>query len=195
MKQSMRTFIAVDLPAGIKEDVAKILHPIRDTFPALRWIDDMQFHLTLRFLGEVPVAELHHLLRKVESVARSISSFDLTLEGIGVFPDWRAPRTVWVGISEGLEPLRKASLLLDDRLQELGFRREQRTFTPHLTVARIRSSQGDSTDFEQLRKLLEKEKDRYFGVVSVEEFVVYAGELSRNGPRYEPLAVIPLPSL
>ncbi|MDO5553268.1 MAG: RNA 2',3'-cyclic phosphodiesterase [Planctomycetia bacterium] len=197
MKSTLRTFIAVDIAPGIRVGVQKALRSAVALFPQIKWVEDEQFHVTLKFLGDVPAVELHKVIRSVERAVRTIPVYDLVFEGFGAFPNLTDPRTLWVGVSDGVAETRRLAAAIDEALAPDGYRRENRLFMPHLTVGRARAKDRISVDEDsetilQLGELLAKESTRDFGCSCVEEVTIYSSELSRNGPKYEVLASCPL---
>ena len=129
----MRLFIAIDLPERLKDELAIISFGL----PQARWVGPEQFHLTLRFIGEVDGALFRDIKSGLESVIGS--PFPLTLDSLGCFPPRRDPQVLWVGIENSVEllELRKK---VESCLSKLGIAPEQRKFSPHITLARIRKT-------------------------------------------------------
>jgi len=130
-----RLFVAVDLPADVREDIANICHGI----PGVRFVDPAQMHLTLQFLGEVDEACFQEC-REVLSAVPS-GTFTLSLKGVGYFPPRGRPRVLWVGVKECPE-LVTLNSRVQRALRPLGIRPERRRFSPHITIARL----GDRAD-------------------------------------------------
>lgn len=131
----MRLFIAVELPAQVRSAVHEALDPLRDRFPRIRWVPSENLHVTLRFLGEVSVDRQGELEGCMAVVARRWEPIELSCSGVGAFPSGRAAKTVWVGLADPDERLKRLAADLEDEL-EPGFGLEERAFKPHLTVAR-----------------------------------------------------------
>lgn len=195
MKSVVRSFVAVEIAPEVRAAIEKMtrrfaqLPSSADNGVGVRWTRPDQFHLTLKFLGDIPITECHHVIRAVESACCGVEPFDLLFEGLGAFPSAEAPRTLWVAAAEGVDESRFLSKKIDDELVRLGYPREVRAFTPHLTVGRIsdrRNARQPWSDF------IAQERETLFGVSQVDAVVVYSSELSRSGPKYEPLAEIEL---
>ncbi len=204
MKPTIRTFIAVDIAPDIKSMIRKAIKPFRTAYPDIRWVEDDQLHITLKFLGDVPTVEIHEVIETVQAAVREMEAFDLVLEGLGAFPDLDHPRTVWVGISEGLDELQELADRVERSLESLGFHREKRPFTPHVTLGRVKQSKpnrGSRKSDCAVRSVslddefFKKETDRFFGSCPVDEVTVYASELFSDGPQYEMLGTGPLAAL
>ena len=128
-----RLFIAVDLPEEIRNNLGKISFGI----PGARWVDPLQIHLTVRFVGEVNGTTFLDIKAALEQV--KFSPFSLTLKGVGHFPPRGKPRVLWVGIeqSQALQSLKKK---IDLTLARVGLEPEGRKFSPHITLARLKNS-------------------------------------------------------
>ncbi|MDO4587218.1 MAG: RNA 2',3'-cyclic phosphodiesterase [Planctomycetia bacterium] len=201
MKSVVRTFIAVDIASGIRSEIQKTIRPFKTHFPGIKWVDNANFHVTLKFLGDVPANELYHLIQAVEKGCQNIEPFDLVFNGLGAFPDSFSPRTLWVGVSDGVEEIRTLGKQIDDALHQIGYPLESRFFTPHLTIGRARKEDRqknppfkDTLDpsFGLLSKMISEQNDHYFGCCAVDEVVIYSSELNRFGPKYDILAAVEL---
>jgi 2'-5' RNA ligase len=194
MKSTVRAFIAIEIAPSIRTGARKALRPMQTSFPNVKWVDDDNFHVTLKFLGSnIPSTELHQLIKAIEKACAKIEQFDLVLEGIGAFPNSTSPRTIWLGVTEGVEEIRELAKRIDEELEPLGFPRERREFSPHMTVGRTRQrDRDDESAFGNLTEMLNKSSDMFFGSSPVDSVVLYSSDLGRNGPKYEPLAVIDL---
>jgi RNA 2',3'-cyclic 3'-phosphodiesterase len=126
-----RLFIAVDIP----EEVAFELERLCTGLPAVRWVDPDDFHLTVRFIGEVDHATFYDIGEVLTSI--SMRPFDLTLKGLGTFPPRGAPHTLWTGVDDQ-EKLLSLKRRIDRVVDEVGIERERRKFAPHVTLARFR---------------------------------------------------------
>lgn len=148
MKSYVRAFIAVEIAPSIKTEARKALGPMKKAFPGVKWVDDDNFHVTLKFLGpNVPTTELHHIIAAIQKACAKFEQFDLVLEGVGAFPDASSPRTIWLGVTDGVAELRQLAKRIDDELEQYGFPREGREFSPHLTVGRTRQRDREEGQF------------------------------------------------
>ncbi len=128
-----RLFIAVDLPAEIKNNLESMSYGI----PGAKWIDMQQVHLTVRFIGEVDGTTFLDIKTALEQV--SLKPFSLALKGVGHFPPRGKPRVLWVGI-EPSKPLQSLKSRIDRILTTVGLEPEGRKFSPHITLARLKNS-------------------------------------------------------
>lgn len=148
MKSYIRAFIAVEIAPSIRTETLKALAPMQKAFPNVKWVDDDNFHVTLKFLGpNVPTTELHHIINAIQKACANFEQFDLVFEGLGAFPNESNPRTIWVGVTDGVNELRQLAKRIDDELEKFGFPREGREFSPHLTVGRTRQRDREEGQF------------------------------------------------
>ena len=159
MEKKLRAFIAVELPPAAREAVEGVIRDLRaKSGDAVRWVRPEGVHLTLKFLGDIDADSVPAISEALDRCAAPTAPFDLFLEGVGAFPNARRPRVVWVGLGGGLEPLLGLQQSIEGELEALGYARERRAFTPHLTLGRVR----DRISPAQVRALSEA-----LGVVSV----------------------------
>ncbi len=182
----MRLFIAIDLPEGWRELLAKPQQSIGWLGHGVKWVDPKSTHLTLKFLGETAPNLLEEVkVRAAESVAQ-FPAFTMRMRGTGVFPEPKKPRVYWAGI-EAPQTLLDLQVNLEQAMEELGFEPEQRAFSPHLTLARIKDPMGKQRMTEALLNFkLESEP------AQVTEAVLMRSHLSEDGAHYEALARFPL---
>ncbi|MDF1500985.1 MAG: RNA 2',3'-cyclic phosphodiesterase [Anaerolineales bacterium] len=189
----IRAFIAIQFPAGIKQNINQAVSPLRARVGELtvRWVDPALYHLTLKFLGEIDESRLDAIADIVEWVASTEPTFALEVGEFGVFPDARRPRVLWVGLNETTGTLQSLKGALDQSLKSEGFRVEKRPFHPHVTVGRVR--RGSSTGE---RETLAAELDGYsvgrLGIVPVDSIQLLRSRLNADGPIYSELVSFPL---
>lgn len=175
----LRTFIAIELPPDVRTRVAQHIARLRREQPDVRanWSREDNLHLTLRFLGNVPVADIPKVSDAVERATKTVSSFQLTFSGCGTFPPRGRLSVLWIGAqASGLAALHAA---VEQELDAAGFSRETHQFHPHLTIARLRHAQG-------ARLLAELHKGVGFTPIAfdVSEVVVFRSELLKQGSRH-----------
>ncbi len=185
----VRTFIAVDVGDVVRGNATALQKQLARTGAAVKWVEPESMHVTLQFLGEVDERDLLKVCRTVATVARSEPPFALRVSGLGAFPTPRRPKVVWGGITDGADALRRLFGKLEAPLLELGvYRKEDRDYTPHLTLGRARG-EADGT-------LLAGDMARHLawegGQTAVEELLVMSSEMERGGPVYAALGRAPL---
>lgn len=176
-----RTFIAVELSKELRARCVALQETLARAGAEVKWVAAENLHVTLLFLGEVDDRALPDLCRAVALVAGRQEGFALSVEGVGCFPNPRRPRVVWAGIGAGAAELRALHEALEPPLLELGcYRREERRYTPHITLGRVQGT-GATDD---LSAALAKKADWQAGAVAVKELLVLSSELTREGPVY-----------
>ena len=137
--EQIRSFIAIELPQEIKVELARARDMLRPHgHPGVKWVEPESIHLTLKFLGDIPSGRVPEIEGAVKEAARGVGAFHLEVGGLGVFPSTQRPRVAWVAVTGEVERLAGLQKGIDSVLLPLGFPRESRPFTPHLTLARVR---------------------------------------------------------
>ena len=134
----MRLFVAVELDESVKASLRKTQRALAAFYSAIMWVTSDQMHLTLKFLGEVPDARVEEVNAATERAAQASSPFEIAVNGCGCFPPKGKVRVVWVGVDEPSGALAACSALCETRYAEIGFPREHRAFSAHLTLGRVR---------------------------------------------------------
>jgi 2'-5' RNA ligase len=175
----MRLFIAVDVAknALIESFEAKL----NKCAAELKTVGGENLHLTLKFLGETN-KDPEVIEQAMRVASEEINKFTLVLEGCGVFPNRNYIRVIWIGVKDA-EELKKLASRLDLELESLGFKKEQRSFSPHLTIARVKSKKGK----EELIKVLDEFNGVRFGEVEIDATKLYKSTLLPKGPVYTKL--------
>jgi RNA 2',3'-cyclic 3'-phosphodiesterase len=176
-----RTFIAVELSPVIHQSTVALQETLARSAADVKWVEPDNLHVTLLFLGEVDDRDLNDVCRAVAGRCESQEQFTLTVGGVGAFPNLRRPRTLWVGLGLGTQQLVALHDALEESLLELGcYRREERAYTPHITLGRVRS---DGVD-DRLAKALTKNENWQGGEMLVTEVQVMSSQLTPKGPIY-----------
>lgn len=188
----IRTFIALDFPSAILESIEQQTQHLRQIFGEdfIRWVPTHNLHLTLKFLGNIPVSHLDFIKRMLAQAAESTAQFDIQISGLGSFPNSKRPRVLWVGIHApaSLATLQKA---IEEGCTRLGYEKEEHSFSPHLTLGRIR--QG--IDLKELQKIsngLSQFQLGKIGTARVDSVHLYKSDLNSEGSLYTKLFSIPL---
>jgi 2'-5' RNA ligase len=175
----MRLFVAIEIDPGIRERIHEFVSSLRSKISGARWVRPEGLHITLKFLGNVA----DERREQIENALRSVRGREVTLslKQLGVFPNPRSARVLWVGIEAGPE-LQQLATAVDQQMNSLGFEREKRAFSPHVTLARFNQRpEGD------LGPLLSSAQPG-FGTMTANEFHLYESKLSPQGSRYTKLA-------
>ena len=184
-----RTFIGVDVGAEVRRAAGDVQASLARSGASVKWSAEANLHVTLLFLGDVDDRELMNVCRVVSRAAATEPPFPLSVAGVGAFPNPRRPKVIWGGITDGQDVLVRLHAAMEQPLFDLGcYRREERAYTPHLTLGR--------TESEADGQILAVELPKYLswsgGQTMVEEVLVFSSELRRGTPEYTVLARSPL---
>jgi len=184
MSDSIRCFIAVKIPR--LDPLRRVLKELAGMGRALKAVDPDNLHVTLKFLGNTEVDLVPHVRSLMESAAEAREPCVLTVSGLGVFPHAERPNVVWAGL-DGAETLAALADDLETGLERYGFARENRSFVPHLTLARVKAKPPES-----LRDLLARHAKTSFGTAAIDHVELIRSEPGPEGSRYTVLASSPL---
>lgn len=177
----MRTFIAIDLPEELKKKLSEFQDELKkQDLVAASWTSD--YHLTLKFLGEVNEKKLEEIKKNLENICKKTKSFKLELKGIGTFPSEKYIRVLWIGADIGDKQAKDLQKEIDSELVNLSFEKEKR-YANHLTLARVKAVK----DKNKLKELFEKYKDKSFGTFTVDKIKLMKSTLTPKGSVYETL--------
>ncbi len=168
--EQIRSFIAIELPEEVKAGLRRLQTELKlpeHTF--VKWVATDSIHLTLKFLGNISAPKVADITSIMEQASQGVSPFQLEVTEVGAFPNLRQPRVLWVGIKGEIDKLVGWQQRIDNGLAPLGFARETRPFTPHLTLARLREgvSPGDRRDFGEMVAKTPAEVSYKFNVSSL----------------------------
>lgn len=181
----LRTFVAVDLGKAIRDRLASLQERLAQSGAPVKWVAIENLHATLLFLGEVGERDVPPVCRAVSDVCGQRAPFSMAVGTVGCFPNARRPRVVWVGVGAGAPELCALHDALEPPLLELGcYRREDRKYTPHITVGRVKTERPN----DALAVVLAKQAGWQAGQIPVREVLVLSSELTPKGPVYTVLS-------
>ncbi len=183
----IRAFIAVDLPKEIKMEIDKMITGFRQTNAGIRWVKAANLHLTLRFLGNVPEETVQPLAENIKGNVGGFGSFEMSLSGLGGFPNLRRPRVIWVGTGTGTEKLKALAAGVEKAVIDSGFGKADKPFSSHLTIGRVKYPKGLDHLLEQIEKINFDSEP-----FNVSEVVIFKSNLSPAGPKYTKLEAVSL---
>lgn len=190
--EKVRCFVAIELPEQLTHDLLALQECLRaGSPPGVRWVHPRSIHLTLKFLGNVPSDGVPRIVTALEQAALGIAPFGLEAGGLGVFPNLRRARVVWVGLGGDITALRELQQRVEDALAPLGFPAEARGFTPHLTLARVRD-QVPAADRQALGQLVESNGFESASRIEVSHIRLMRSQLTGRGAIYSTLHSTPL---
>ncbi|MFX0064420.1 MAG: RNA 2',3'-cyclic phosphodiesterase [Candidatus Hermodarchaeota archaeon] len=184
-----RLFISVDVKDQLILKAIELAAEEIKQLKSVRLVNSSQLHFTLKFLGDTPedkVSVINSALSAIQWIR-----FDLTLQGLGVFPKPSFPRVVWVGVSSGQQLIKDLAQKVDKALLKEGFPKEKRPFSPHLTIGRFKSKNFSN---KLLLQILNNFQDVEFGQLSIQEINLKKSTLTPKGPIYETLSTFSTPS-
>lgn len=172
----MRSFIAIEMQ---NEEIGEIQAQLREANAKIKFVEPENLHLTLKFLGEVRedlIDEIHEVMKRS---FEDFGKFEVHLKGVGVFPNLRYIRVIWVGIEKNKETISEMQKALDRNIAELGFERERR-FDPHLTIGRVKSAKNRDKLVEMIRGM----EDIDIGDIAIDRVELKKSVLTPKGPIY-----------
>lgn len=185
-KRNMRTFIAIELPQQIKDRLSELQALFKNSGADVKWVNPKDIHLTLKFLGEVDEEKSLKIAGVIENIAKASRQFEISLSSAGAFPKIEFARVIWIGIAKGDLETKTLAKELDERLEKLGIAKEERPFSSHITIGRVRSSLNK----DKLIKAL-KEAEGYFSGkdigFEVTKITLFKSTLTSGGAVYEAL--------
>ena len=184
----MRLFVALNLPKKERERIHRAARPLRDQEMPVRWVVPDNYHLTLKFLGEVRTERIGRIDQTLARVAAGCAPFAADLTGYGAFPSVRRPRILWLGV-EPSPALRCLKQDVEWGLSDLGFERETRAFHPHLTLGRV-DSDDEAGAFRGLDALVAALA--YNGTVDVRSLELMRSQTGKGGSQYSVVSSHPL---
>jgi 2'-5' RNA ligase len=182
MLESIRSFLAFDIEnEAVRKKLAATQQLLVQTGADLKLVEPQNIHMTIRFLGDITPNMAKKVFEEMQKV--QFTPFDAQINGLGVFPDLRYPRVVWVGITEGADQLKNVFSRLEPRFRSLGFIPDSKGFSPHLTIARVKSGKNKT----QLAEFVTKNASYDFGSVKAECLRLKRSDLTPRGPIYSTL--------
>jgi len=185
MAEMIRSFIAFDINnESVLQQFTNVQSLLIKTGADLKLVEPKNIHITLRFLGDISPKMVDSILEGMKKV--SYSAFDCEVKGVGVFPDLRYTRVVWAGIRKGADQLKNVFEQVEPHLRQLGFRADPKGFSPHLTLARVKTGRNKA----ELTHCIQDLADFDFGVVRADCLRLKKSVLTPKGPIYSTLTEV-----
>ena len=180
-----RGFIAVDIDVFSK--LLEFEKEIKETGANVKLVEPENVHITLKFLGDTDESQIDEIDKIMKDAVKEIDPFNIQLEGAGVFPNQNYIKVIWIGIKQG-EPIGLIARKIDEPLSKIGFKKEKRGFSPHLTIARVKSAKGK----DGILHVIEKYRDVQFVDIRVDSIKLKKSDLTPKGPIYTTLIDVKL---
>jgi 2'-5' RNA ligase len=184
MPNTIRTFIAIELPEKIIYTIGNVQEKIKSYGLKIRWVRTENIHLTLKFLGNIKETDTEKIARAVSESVKDYQPILLAVKGVGVFPGIKRPRVIWLGISKQLDLLTGLQKTLDEKLEIMGFPKEKRPFKGHLTLGRIKDKIDPKRLHDVLKEFTQFESEHFFA----DRIILYKSELKPKGAVYTKLS-------
>jgi 2'-5' RNA ligase len=184
----MRTFIAIEIPEAIKKGMADVQRSLKSSGVDASWSRPEGIHLTLKFLGEIADEKVPSMVSALTTAVSGVGAFRLEIKGVGAFPNPKNARVVWIGVSGDADTLSRLQAAVEDSMSRIGVERDERTFTPHLTLGRIKYLRAK----ESWLNALDAVKDVKLPGFDVNAVSLMKSELKRTGAVYTELAKVEL---
>lgn len=181
----IRAFIAVDFTENIYIHLEQVLHSLQQNIRPtnlVRWVKGRNIHLTLMFLGDVPVSDLGRVQDTLSRAVQEYGPFDIQLGGLGAFPSPRKPRVIWIGV-EFPPVLKEIYHRVQLDIGGLGYPRDDRPFSPHLTVGRV-SPKAAAAEIDNLSQVIQNTRVGVIGNATIDSVHLYRSDLGAGGAVY-----------
>ncbi len=183
MSNTIRTFIAIPLAPEIQQTIGQIQNHLKALDCNIKWVKPDNVHLTLKFLGDVKLKKIKLLIQVFENIFKVVEPLNIELTRLGAFPDSKHPRILWVGLKDEGGRIAQLVSFLEDECGKIGFKKEERSFSPHITIGRTRSPRNLSLLSEAVAHYLIPD-----GLIQISKYIIlYKSTLTAQGPMYEPL--------
>ncbi|MCJ7580678.1 MAG: RNA 2',3'-cyclic phosphodiesterase [Candidatus Aminicenantes bacterium] len=180
----MRTFVAIDLDNRIKTNIQRIIDRLDTRDGSIKWISRQAMHITLKFLGEISESQQSDVENLLDKLTNEHSSFILQCRGTGTFPHKsRNPRVLWIGLDKN-EHFDAFHCDIEEEMAGLGFPKDNRLFSPHLTLGRIKKK----AQLDSVLSGLQQYHNKHFGDIIVKKVIYYKSNLKPTGAEYTVLS-------
>ena len=188
MEATLRAFVAIKLTDEIIGQAKALQDALKDRGLKLKWVKPQNLHLTLKFLGDIPEANVAAIGAALHAAAGDEAPLKLTVQGMGVFPGIKRQRVLWIGLGGEVDRLKEVQARIEDQLEPLGHRKEKRGFKAHLTLARIKGSIAP----HRLLRAIEAVADYEPQPFEARRLILYKSDLRPKGAIYTPLEEVTL---
>jgi 2'-5' RNA ligase len=185
--ETIRSFIAIELPDEVKETVAIIIKRLRPAqYRYVKWVAPAGIHLTIKFLGNISSDQIPKITDIMKTAAGRVPPLELRLGGLGMFPNEQRPRVIWVALEGNTEPLAVMQREIEKALEPLGFAPENRALTSHLTLGRVRDN-ASPEERKEIGSVVKEKKIDYDASFTLKELSLMKSTLTPTGAIYNRL--------
>jgi len=188
MSDTIRAFIAIPLEPKIQHAIECVQDHLKKTNSDVKWVTPKNIHITLKFLGDVDTEQINSVKQTLANLFQNTRSFKVELSRLGAFPNIDRPRTLWVGLKDSKQRLSRIAVSLEKALGKIGFQGDQKSFSPHITIGRIRSSKNISA----LSKSMSNYQISENCTQNISKIILFQSNLCPDGPIYKSLYQIKL---
>jgi RNA 2',3'-cyclic 3'-phosphodiesterase len=186
----IRAFFAIILSELCRQNLSEIILQLKKEMPSvIKWVDINNVHLTLKFMGKLNSRDIDPMKKRLEIAFSGFDQFNLKLFNLGLFPNERNPKIIWVGASIS-DQLKQLFAILEETAFSYGYSTEQRDFTPHFTIGRVKEN-VITRDLLQIGRIMQGKKECEICISKVKGFTFFQSELTPTGPIYSELFSIP----
>ena len=190
--EQVRSFIAIELPEQLKSELDQLQARLKSGSQlGIKWVNPYSIHLTLKFLGNIAAGRIGEITRAIEEAAEGISPFQLEIKGLGVFPNLRRVQVAWVGVGGQIDKLARLQQRIEATLARLGFARESRPFSPHLTLARVRD-RASTEERQKFGQIIANANLETNHLSEVKAISLMKSQLTREGAIYSQISSVEL---
>lgn len=179
----MRAFIALELPPDIRHALHQLQQALAISRADVKWVEEANLHLTMRFLGEITQEQRHHIEAVLRAIAGHTRRLCVQLGEVGAFPSVSSPRVMWVGFSQGAEAVTALAREVETGVVSCGVAPESRPFAPHVTLGRVRTPRHRAQLIERLRQIAWQPPASF----CLDGVTLFQSTLLSSGPRYAAL--------
>ena len=191
--EQVRSFIAIELPDELKLELVQLQARLKlDSQPWVKWVDPHSIHLTLKFLSNIAVSKIGEITKAIEEATKGISPFNLEVKGLGIFPNLKRAQVAWVGVVGEVDKLARIQQRIEESLAtRLGFIRESRPFTPHLTLARVRD-RASTEERQGFGQVITSASFETHHIIRVNAISLMQSQLTREGAIHRGISSVKL---
>ncbi|MDD5545839.1 MAG: RNA 2',3'-cyclic phosphodiesterase [Candidatus Omnitrophica bacterium] len=183
MGETIRVFIAIEIPPEARDELISVQATLKRSGADVKWVEPENIHLSLRFIGDVGPDKAEEIKNQLAVVASASKAFELTIKGIGAFPDLDHPGVIWAGVDRGAAESARIADDLEAKLRAIGIAGEEREFHPHITLGRVRSGRNG----DKLRGLVETVGFEAGPAIKAEYLTLFMSRLTPQGSVYTAL--------